>query len=61
MITLSNLLQRTDRQSDPNGIEPEAFYGCRGFERFGTCGTHIGDAGGYGQCERIDPGFDEAI
>lgn len=51
----------TDRQSDPNGIEPEAFYGCRGFERFGTCGTHIGDAGGYGQCERIDPGFDEAI
>ena len=41
--------------------EPEAFYGCRGFERFGTCGTHIGDAGGYGQCERIDPRFDEAI
>jgi F-type H+-transporting ATPase subunit gamma len=34
---------------------------CRGFERFGTCGTHIGDAGGYGQCERIDPRFDEAI
>ena len=54
-------VQGTDRQSDPNGIEPEAFYGCRGFERFGTCGTHIGDAGGYGQCERIDPGFDEAI
>lgn len=51
----------TDRQSDPDGIEPETLYGCRGFECFGTCGTHIGDAGGYGQCERIDPGFDEAI
>ena len=45
----------------PTVLSQKLFYGCRGFERFGTCGTHIGDAGGYGQCERIDPGFDEAI
>ena len=37
----------------PTVLSQKLFYGCRGFERFGTCGTHIGRAGGYGHANEL--------
>ena len=45
----------------PTVLSQKLFTAAVDSNDFGTCGTHIGDAGGYGQCERIDSGFDEAI